>query len=60
MTNCPKCDSPYPHLHPAIQYEGEVQPCPDPFHEIVTASNTPQRIAELREFLARYAIRSAP
>lgn len=29
---CPRCDSPAPHLHPAVQFEGEVQPCSHPFH----------------------------
>lgn len=29
---CPRCDSPAPNLHPAVQHEGEVQPCPHPFH----------------------------
>lgn len=29
---CPTCGSPKPHLHPAVQSEGEVQPCSDPFH----------------------------
>jgi len=46
MANCPRCDSPHPHLHPAVQAEGEVQPCYDPFHEIVTTQNTSARIAE--------------
>ena len=29
---CPTCDSPAPNLHPAMQHEGEVQPCRDPWH----------------------------
>lgn len=31
--HCPTCDSPDPKLHPAVQHEGEVQPCKDAFHE---------------------------
>jgi hypothetical protein len=31
--NCPRCWSPSPILHPAIQHEGEVQECTHPFHE---------------------------
>jgi hypothetical protein len=30
--NCPTCDSPERRLHPAIQHEGEVQPCTDGWH----------------------------
>ena len=28
----PTCKSPHPSLHPAVQFEGEVQPCRDSWH----------------------------
>lgn len=46
MKRCPRCDSPAPHLHPAIQWEGEVQPCAHKYHHQVTASNTAKLIAQ--------------
>jgi hypothetical protein len=46
--HCPMCDSPAPHLHPAVQYEGEVSPCADPFHHVVTPENTEAKIADCR------------
>jgi hypothetical protein len=29
---CPRCDSPDPRKHPAMQFEGEVQECTHPWH----------------------------
>lgn len=33
VRNCPTCHSPSPTLHPAMQYEGEVQRCRDDWHK---------------------------
>lgn len=41
---CPKCASPAPHLHPAVQHGGEVEICKHDFHRQVTAQNTVERI----------------
>lgn len=48
---CPSCGSSASHLHPAVQHEGEVQPCPDAFHLAATAQNTPERIASAQRIL---------
>lgn len=57
---CPRCDSPAPNLHPAMQADGgEVQPCTHPFHgkaPQVTAPLSPERlVATAEEVEAHYA-----
>ncbi len=54
---CPTCASPAPHLHPAVQEGGEVQPCRDDFHRRVTPQNPPTKIAENDAFLKRTSAR---
>lgn len=43
--NCPTCASPSPHLHPAVQFEGDVHTCSDAYHLIPTNQNRPEYIA---------------
>ena len=43
--NCPRCGSSAPHMHPAVQHEGEVEICTDDFHLTPTNQNTPVYIA---------------
>lgn len=47
--NCPRCGSPDPHCHPAVQLEGEVQLCTDPYHLIPTNQNRPEYIAAVEK-----------
>lgn len=38
-TACPTCNSSAPHLHPAAQFEGEVELCVNDFHLRPTLQN---------------------
>lgn len=53
MKRCPTCNSPEPHLHPSVQFDGEVEPCTDPYHLQITPQNTKQRIEEHKKLLER-------
>ena len=47
MTRCPRCNSPSPELHPAVQHEGEVQICPDLWHQTVrTATEAARKVLD--------------
>lgn len=41
---CPRCGSPSPERHPAVQCEGEVELCIDDFHLQPTNMNNPRYI----------------
>ena len=45
---CPGCKSPHPHLHPAVQFEGEVETCADDYHLIPTNQNREEYMAAVR------------
>lgn len=56
MTNrCPRCNSPAPHQHPAVQHEGEVEICTHGFHLKPTPMNRPAYIAAVRAKLQQQA-----
>lgn len=52
---CPTCNSPAPHLHPAVQFEGEVHVCTDAFHLAPTNQNRPAYIAAVEAKRASHA-----
>lgn len=41
---CPRCGSPEPHLHPSVQFGGEVETCPHEFHLRRTYLNRPEYV----------------
>jgi uncharacterized OB-fold protein len=49
MDECPRCGSSHPHMHPAVQVEGEVSTCHHDFHLRPTPQNRPAYIAAVIE-----------
>ena len=47
MDTCKVCGSTAPHMHPAMQHEGEVEICADEYHLRRTPQNKPEYIAEV-------------
>ena len=48
MNRCPACDSPRPHLHPAVQCGGEVELCTHDFHLTPTNLNRQSYISAVK------------
>jgi ribosome-binding protein aMBF1 (putative translation factor) len=57
MKRCPTCNSPAPHLHPAMSSGGEVEVCTDAYHLNKTPQNTLDFIYEVqRKRLAKWGV----
>lgn len=50
---CPRCGSPSPEQHPAMQFEGEVELCTDAYHLLPTNRNRPEYIKAVRAKLEK-------
>lgn len=46
---CPRCKSPSPERHPAVQFGGEVEICTHDFHLRETPQNTPSLIVAVMD-----------
>lgn len=46
VERCPTCTSPSPELHPAVQYEGEVEVCRDSWHSPIACVPEPEPSGE--------------
>lgn len=57
---CPRCDSPQPHLHPAVQHEGEVQLCDHPWHASTEQGRRALMLSDAVKSDARKAADSVP
>lgn len=65
---CPRCNSPDPKLHPAVQFEGEVQPCAHLWHypagtkpAVSPASPVSASLAdEFTKWVEQYALKVCP
>lgn len=56
---CPSCGSRAPHLHPAVQFEGEVETCADDYHLIPTNQNSASYIAAVHDKRDRLVTKGA-